>query len=116
MTLHERVAGDVTIIDIDGRIAIQDGADILRGALRQLLALSRVKLVFNLQHVPYIDSTALGEIVRAHTSTIRRGGGLKLLHVPRRVHELLTTTKLLAVLDLRDDEADAVKSFWAGPR
>ena len=111
MTLHERQVGDVTILDVEGRIAVQDGVDILRGVVRQFFALSRVKLVFNLEHVPYIDSTALGEIVRAHTSAIRRGGGLKLLHVSGRVRELLRITKLLPVFDLIDDEADAVKSF-----
>jgi hypothetical protein len=48
MTLREREVGDVTILDIDGRIAIQDGVDPLRVVLRQLFAMSRVKLVFNL--------------------------------------------------------------------
>ena len=31
MTLHERWIGDVTIIDIDGRITVEDGVDIFRG-------------------------------------------------------------------------------------
>lgn len=111
MTVQQRGVGDVTIIDIDGRITIQDGADILRGVVRQLFALSRVKLVFNLEHVLYIDSTALGEIIRVHTSAIRRGGGLKLLHVTPKVRELLTITHLDAVLGRFDDEATALSSF-----
>lgn len=75
-TVHERQVGDVTILDIDGRITIQDGADIFRAVVRQLVALSRVKLALNLQNVPYIDTTALGEIIRAHLSVTRRNGRL----------------------------------------
>jgi len=113
MTLRERQVADVTILDIEGRIAIQDGAEMLRGVVRQLVAMSRVKLVLNLQSVPYIDSTALSEIIRTYLSVTRRSGGLKLLHVTPRIHELLTITKLLSVFDLFDDEAEAVKSFGA---
>ena len=111
MTLHERRVGDVTIVDIDGRMTVEDGADVWREAVRQLVRQGRVKLVLNLQGAPYIDSTALGEIVRAYTSVTRQGGSLKLLNVTARVHELLMITKLLSVFDLFDAEAEAVKSF-----
>ena len=111
MTLREREVGDVTILDIEGRITLQDGVDDFRAVARELLALSRVRLVLNLHGVPYIDSTALGEIVRLHASVTRRRGGMKLLMVPPRIHELLTTTRLLPVFDLFDDETETVKSF-----
>ena len=113
MTLHERRIGDVTIIDIDGRITVQDGADIFRDGVRQLVRQGRVKLVLNFHDTSYIDSTALGEIIRAYTSVTRKGGTLKLLNVTARVHELLMITKLLSVFDLFDAEAEAVKSFGA---
>src|SRR6266850_5242219 len=111
MTLQERVIGDVTIIDIDGRITVQDGADIFRDAVRQLISQGRVKLVLNFHDASYIDSTALGEIIRAYTSANRKGGALKLLNVTARVHELLMITRLLPVFDLFDAEAEALKSF-----
>jgi anti-sigma B factor antagonist len=111
MTLHERRIDDVTIIDIDGRITVQDGADIFRDEVRRLLRQGQVKLVLNFQRAPYIDSTALGEIIRAYASVTRMGGTLKLLNVTTRVHELLMITRLLSVFDLFDAEADAVKSF-----
>ena len=111
MTLHERAIGDVTILDIGGRITIQDGADPFRDAVRQLVRQDRVKLVLNLHDTPYIDSTALGEIIRTYTSAVRKGGSLKLLNVTTHVHQLLVITRLLTVFDLFDDEAEAVKSF-----
>lgn len=113
LTVRERSMGDVTIIDLDGRITVEDGADSLRALVRQLVRRGRVQLVLNLHGAPYIDSTALGEMVCAYTSATRQGGTLKLLHVKPRVHELLMITKLLTVFDLFDDEAEAVKSFGA---
>ena len=111
MTLHERWIGDVTIIDINGRMTVEDGAEIFRDVVRHLVRQGRVKLVLNFHDASYIDSTALGEIICAYTSATRKGGTLKLLNVTTRIHELLIITRLLSVFDLFDAEAEAVKSF-----
>lgn len=111
MTIGERSIGDVTIIKVSGRITIQEGADQFRDVTRELIRQGRVKLVFDLQNVPYIDSTALGEIIRSYTSVIRKGGSVKLLNVSTHVHQLFVITRLLAIFDLFDSEAEAVKSF-----
>ena len=111
MRISERTIGGVTILDIDGRITVQDGATEFREAIRQLVRRGRLNVVINLREVPYIDSTALGEIVRAYTTTSRMGGAVKLLNVDGRVHDLLVTTRLLSVFDSFDTESDAVRSF-----
>ena len=113
MTVAERRVGYVTILDIEGRITVQDGVDVFRAAVCQLLALSQVRIVLNLADVTYIDSTALGEILRLHASVTRRRGGIRLLNVAPRVRELLSTTKLLSVFHLFDDESEAVKNLEA---
>ena len=64
-----------------------------------------------MKEVPYIDSTALGEIIRTYTSAARHNGSLKLLNVTSHVHQLLVITSLLSVFDLFDSEQDAIKSF-----
>ena len=110
MTVHERCVGDVTILDVGGRIT-EDGAVALRALVQPLVRLGRVKIVFDLHDASYIDTTALGEIVRAHASAARQGGGLRLLHVAPKVHELLTITRLDSVLGQFDDEVEVVKSF-----
>jgi anti-sigma B factor antagonist len=115
MTIHERAIGDVTILDIDGRITVQEGTDLFRDAIQRLAGQGRVKLVVNVQSVPYIDSTALGEIIRAYTTVTRRGGGLMLLNLTVRVRELLAITKLLSVFEPCESEALAVKSFARPP-
>lgn len=111
MTISERLVGDVTVVDVQGRIAIQDGADVFGNTLRDIVRRGRVRIIVNFQNVPYIDSTALGQIIRTYTSVTRKEGSLKLLKVTPKVHQLLVITKLLSVFDLFDDEAEAIKSF-----
>jgi anti-sigma B factor antagonist len=113
--VHERCVGDVTIIDIGGRIT-EEGAQALRAVVQPLVRQGRVKIVFDLHDASYIDTTALGEIVRAHASATREGGGLKLLHVAPKVHALLAITRLDSVLRQFDDETAALSSFGSPPR
>jgi len=111
MAITERKAGDVTIIDVEGRVTLEEGADEFRELTRTVIREGRIKLVINLEKVPYIDSTALGEIIRCYTTVTRLGGGLKLLAVAPHVHQLLVITRLLSIFDLFDAEAEAIKSF-----
>jgi anti-anti-sigma factor len=113
VTVHERAIGDVTIVDVDGRITVQEGATVFREALSRLLDGGHPKIIINMAAVSYIDSTALGELVRGYTSAAKRGGGLKLLQVTAPVHQLLTMTRLTGVFQEYASEADAVKSFGA---
>ena len=113
MQIEERLAGDVTILDLKGRMTLGDGDEILKDKVNSLVAQGRRKLVLNLAGVPYIDSAGLGEIVRTYTSISRQGGRLKLLNVSKRIQDLLVITKLITIFDSYDGEAEAVKSFAA---
>jgi anti-sigma B factor antagonist len=121
MTVTERVVGDVTVLDVNGRIAVQDGASRFGTCMRHALHLGRIRVVLNLDAVPDIDSHALGELMRASTTASQMGGNLKLLHVRRHVRDLLAVVKLRSAFALFDDEAAAVASFgvpemWEPPR
>ena len=113
--IRERSVDDVTILEIVGRITVEEGADLFRDAIRHLVAQGRVNIVVNFRDVPYVDSTALGEIVRAYTTMVRQDGLLKLLQVGGRVHELLAMTRLLSVFETFEAEAAAVESFRTLP-
>jgi anti-anti-sigma factor len=113
VNVHERAIGDVTVLDVDGRITVQEGATVFREALSRLLDGGRPKIIINMGAVSYIDSTALGELVRGYTSAAKRGGGLKLLEVTPPVQQLLVMTRLNGVFQTFASEADALKSFGA---
>jgi anti-sigma B factor antagonist len=106
-----RDAGDVTVIDMDGRITLGEGSDLLRELIDQKLRAGRKKIVMNLAEINYIDSTGLGELVSVYRQMKAQGGELKLLNLNKKVSDLLQITKLYAVFDVHTDEAQAVASF-----
>jgi len=114
LSLHAtyRDAGAVTVVDLGGRIVLGDGSALLRKTIRQLMEADRMKILLNLADVDYIDSSGIGELVHAYTSVKNRGGELKLLHLTRKVHDILQITKLYTVFDVHSDEAAAVRSFY----
>jgi anti-sigma B factor antagonist len=111
MTVHVRRIGTVTVLDVDGRITEEDGADTYRETVQRLVSQNQLKLVVNFQSVPYIDSAALGEIVRAYTTVTRRGGALKLLALTARVRHLFELTRLWSVFEHFETEGAAIESF-----
>ena len=116
MTVEERAIGDVTILNVEGRMTIEAPQDErLADKVRALLKRGRKQIVLDLARVPQIDSTGLCDIVMAYTTTVRRDGSLKLLHPSPRVRDVLTITKLKTILEVYDSEADALASFGSRP-
>jgi anti-sigma B factor antagonist len=111
MQIEERAAGDVTVLDLKGKMTLGEGDETLRDKVNSLSQQGRKKIVLNLAEVPYVDSAGLGEIVRTYTTVSRQGGSLKLLGLTKRITDLLSITKLLTVFETYDTEADAVRSF-----
>ena len=112
MEMNERVVGDVTVLDVSGKVTLGDGSDkLLSDKLRSLVQQNRKKILLNLGNVSYMDSAGLGAIVHSYATVKNQGGSLKLLNVTGRLRDLLSITKLLTVFDTYDNEADAMKSF-----
>ena len=106
-----RQAGDITIVDLKGRITLGEGSVTLRDAVHDLLSKGKKRILMNLGDVNYIDSSGIGELVSAYTTAKKQGGELKLLNLTKKIHDLLQITKLYTVFDVKDDEALAVESF-----
>ena len=106
-----RQADGVTIIDLSGRITLGEGSSTLRETVRDLVSKGQKKILLNLGDVTYIDSSGIGELVSSFTSVNNQGGQLKLLHLQKKVHDLLQITKLYTVFEVHTDEAAALKSY-----
>ncbi|MGA7461371.1 MAG: STAS domain-containing protein [Candidatus Korobacteraceae bacterium] len=111
MKASTRQVDGVTIVDLSGRITLGEGSVILRDTIKDLLGKGQKKILLNLGDVSYIDSSGIGELVSAFTSVRNQGGELKLLHLTKKVHDLLQITKLYTVFDVKDDEATAISAF-----
>ncbi len=111
VNLTERQAGDVTILDMSGKVTIGEGSVALRTAIRRLLGDGKKKILLNLGSVGYIDSSGIGELVSSFTAVNKENGTLKLLNLTQKIQDLLAITKLLTVFDVYDSESDALSSF-----
>jgi anti-sigma B factor antagonist len=111
MTTNTRRVGDVTIVDIAGRIVLGEESATLRNLVCDLLSAGHEKIVFNLADVNYIDSSGLGHLISAFTSVRKQGGDLKLLNLTSKVHDVMQITRLYTVFDIMENEAVAVQSF-----
>jgi len=113
MALHltHRDSGLITVVDASGRITLGDGSAMLRKTIRQLVDEARTNILLNLADVDYIDSSGIGELVSAYTAVRSKGGELKLLHLTKKVHDLLQITKLFTVFEVFSDEPSAIRSF-----
>ncbi len=111
MQTTARQVGGVTVLDISGRITVGEGNVILREIVRDLAEKGAKAIVLNLGEVQYVDSSGVGELVKAHTTIRNQGGQLKLTNLNKRVHDLLELTRLSAVFDIQKDETSAIKSF-----
>jgi anti-sigma B factor antagonist len=106
-----RQVGDVSVVDVTGRITLGEGASALRETIRGLVAKGQKKVLLNLGEVSYIDSSGIGELVSGFTTVTNGGGTLKLLNLTKRVQDLLQITKLYTVFEVFDREATAIASF-----
>jgi anti-sigma B factor antagonist len=106
-----REVGNVTIVDLSGRITLGEGSSTLRQMVRDLLAKNQRKILLNLGDINYIDSSGIGELVSSFTAVRHQGGELKLLQLTKKVHDLLQITKLYTVFDVHDSEQAAIDSF-----
>ena len=116
MELEQRIVGDVVIVTVTGDITLnREGNVLLKDKLQSLLHQGYKNLLLDLSGVSYVDSAGLGEMVHAYVSTKNRGGSLRLIHVAKRIRDLLVVTKLLTVFDAYESEVEALASFGAKP-
>lgn len=110
--ISPRESGGVTVLDLEGVMALSNGDTLVAAVTRQLDQGAR-KIILNLQSLSYLDSGGLGEVVRAYTACARREGSLVLAHVHQRIRHLFEITKLTEVVVSYDNEQLAAAALGA---
>jgi len=111
MKVDVRNAEDVIIVDLDGRLVLGVGDEILRDVVNELLAEDWKKIVLNLRKVTIIDSSGIGEVVASWKLAKRFGASLKLMRPAPQIQRTLRLTQLLPLLEVFESEEEAVASF-----
>jgi anti-sigma B factor antagonist len=106
-----RTVGQVSVVDLSGKITIGEGDVVLRDKVVELLDGGHSKILLSLEKVSYMDSAGIGELVACFKKAREKGGTVKLLKPSGKVEDLLQLTKLWEVFEIFDEEAKAVASF-----
>ena len=111
MRADVRHSGDVIIVDFKGDLVADDGEELLRDVVGELVAEGWAKIVLNLAHVKRMDSGGVGELVASWKLAHEFGAALKLLRPGDRVRHTLHLSQILPLLEVFESEEAAVQSF-----
>jgi anti-sigma B factor antagonist len=112
----EKLLSGVMLLSLRGRIILGPETEALRSKIRDLIAAGYQRILLDLGEVIYIDSVGLSTLVASYTSARREGGDLRLLHLPRDVHQLLQITRLSTVFEIYETVEAAQQSFFPDRR
>ena len=108
--IREKEVEGVIVLSVD-RALKGTGEISLKERIDELVAEGRLQILIDMRDIPYVDSTELGRLIRAHLSVRKAGGRVRLCNVPDRVLSLLKITHLDTVLDLYSTEEEALAAF-----
>ena len=111
MKLKTREAGNVTIVELSGKLVLGDPVDSLGKTVKGLIDGGRVKMVISLQGTEYVDSAGIGELVAAKKRAVEKKGDVKLLMPNKTVYNVLSMLSLHLIFDIHSDEAKAIGAF-----
>jgi len=109
----QRVGG-VAVIHCQGRLVVSDAVRTLQEEVEKH-SLETKKYVLDLSGVSYLDSGALGALVRLVGTLRAHGGDLKLCQVSPFVQNVFRATNLHGVFCIHDTEKDALADFARRP-
>jgi anti-sigma B factor antagonist len=111
MKVDVRHTDDVIIVDLNGRLVLGVGDEILRDVVNELLAEDWKKIVLNLRKVTIMDSSGIGEVVASWKLAKRFGASLKLTQPAPQSQRTLRLTQLRPLLEVFESEEEALASF-----
>lgn len=110
-SLKSRQVGTIALLTPKGYLTGGEETEELETAIRQLGEAGNKHLIINLSETQHLNSTALGVLISAHSSYVRRGGQMKLAAVDKRIENIFVITKLSLVFDVFATEEQAIASF-----
>ena len=109
--MKERQVGSIAILAPRGYLTGGEETDALEQKISSLVGSGNRHLIINLGETQHLNSTALGVLISAHASYVKRGGQMKLCSVDKRIENIFVITKLSMVFDVYANEELAIASF-----
>jgi anti-sigma B factor antagonist len=111
MAARESVAEkEIGVLDLHGNLVGIEETRAFQQAVKELLEQRYCKIILDFKDVRFVNSTGLGELISAHTSSVRRGCRLVLCNLNNSVSSLLVITGLDRILDVKKTRDEAFAS------
>jgi anti-sigma B factor antagonist len=102
---------NAAVISFTGKLMGGPDAVDFHNKISEYLESGKKNIILEMSDVKYVNSSGIGNIVRAFSTVKEAGGKLKLAGVSDKVEGVLSITKLLSIFELFNSVEDAAKSF-----
>ena len=102
-----RKEGDAVILSLRGEIDLHNSPEVRKQVLDLINQNKPVKLVMNLDQVPYMDSSAIAVLVESVQKMRKTGGRVCLTNIQPRVKSVLDIAHLNSIFTITADEQEA---------
>jgi len=100
-------SGSVCTLKLKGRLVGGEAVNRFQDAFTNALASGHIFLIFDLEAVPFIDSSGIGSVLNALRTSAKAGGNVKLVKPTTFVSKMLKMVGVLDLFEVFDSEADA---------
>jgi anti-sigma B factor antagonist len=107
--VEEQIGG--IVLQLKGQFIGGEETDELRNTLKNVTEQNKSKLIINMEKVTYLNSTALGVLISAHASIVKKGGKIILCNLAKSIENIFVITKLTLVFEIATDLDSAIKIF-----
>ena len=108
-------SGKIGVIEVRGSLVGGEETDELRSAVADFVEQGTKKLIIDLGKVTYLNSTAIGVLVSAHTTFSKNKGHVKLCGINKNINNVFVITKLTLVFDVAETrDAGLGYGLWKG--
>ncbi len=111
MNISKEVKQDVMVFRLDGKLLGGPDSEVMREAMKEAVEDGYHRVLVDLGKVSLINSTGVGILIASHTTLKRHDGTLKLLHVAKRIANVLMISGLMTIFEAYNDEDEALASF-----
>lgn len=115
MATQLRHSGGVAVLDVYGKLKMGESVEQFRAQWSTAIQGGAKVLVILLGHVPMIDSSGVGSLMRCYSSLRAVGGQVKLVGASEVVRQTLGVTHLDKLFDFYHDEPAALASIPTAP-
>jgi anti-anti-sigma factor len=111
MSLTIRHHGKVSVVELPARVTLGGGETEMRKAIQDLADSGRLHIIVNMEHLVFMDSTGLGQLMAAHLHVEKMGGMVKIVKPNQKKLDSFTIARFNLVFEVFEDEKMALTSF-----